>query len=137
MINAAFLIYDRVLFSGVTRPYEILKAVNAMAKMDREGRQLELSLVKIVDEQPQVAGEIPLNIEKKLQDLGHMDWIFIPPSWRNPSYILNKYPHLPALLKERYKAGTKFIATGTGAYFLAEAGLLLSLIHISEPTRPY
>ncbi|MFT6121698.1 MAG: transcriptional regulator GlxA family with amidase domain [Oleiphilaceae bacterium] len=124
MINAAFLIYDRVLFSGVTRPYEILKAVNAMAKMDREGRQLELSLVKIVDEQPQVAGEIPLNIEEKLQNLGHMDWIFIPPSWRNPAYILNKYPHLPALLKERYEAGTKFIATGAGVYFLAEAGLL-------------
>jgi len=123
MINAAFLVYDRTLLSGVTRPYEILKAVNAMARLSREARPIDLHMVKVEDAQPQVAGDIPLNLEEKLQDLGHVDWMFIPPNWRDPSYILNKYPFLPAMLKERYEAGTKFIATGAGAYLLAEAGL--------------
>jgi transcriptional regulator GlxA family with amidase domain len=123
MLNAAFLVYDRVLFSGVARPYEVLKAVNAMAHLDRQPRPLDLHMVKIVDEQPKVAGDIPLNIEKQLEDLGHMDWIFIPPNWRDPKYLIKKYPHLPGLLRERYEAGTNFIATGSGAYFLAEAGL--------------
>ncbi len=127
MIRAAFLVYDRVLFSGVTRPYEILKSVNAMAKLDRESRPLELTLAKVVDEQPQVAGEIPLFIEKKLDDLGPLDWIFIPPNWRNPAKIIKKYPHLPEMLAKRYAEGTKFIATGAGVYFLAEAGLLNAL----------
>lgn len=127
MINAAFLVYDRALFSGVTRPYEILKAVNAMVKLEREPRALELSLVKVASEQPVVAGEIPLNIEKNLQDMGHLDWIFIPPSWRDPAYILKRYPNLAGQLKARYEAGTKFIATGAGVYFLAEAGLLDNL----------
>lgn len=124
MISAAFPVYDRVLFSGVTRPYEILKAVNAMAKMDRKPRLLELNLVKVVQDQPIVAGEIPLHIEQNLQDMGHLDWIFIPPNWRNPTFLLKKYPDLPAQLKARYDAGTRFIATGAGVYFLAEAGLL-------------
>ena len=124
MINAAFLVYDRTLFSGVTRPYEMLKAVNAMSKLDGGGRQLNLCMAKIAREQPKVAGDIPLIIQEDLQDLGFLDWIFIPPSWRNPAFLLKKYPFLPALLKERYEAGTKFIATGAGVYFLAEAGLL-------------
>ena len=127
MITAVFLVYDRVLFSGVTRPYEILKSVNAMAKLDRAPRAFDLALAKIANKQPLVAGELPLNIEKNLQDMGPIDWIFIPPSWRNPAYLLKKYPHLPALLKARYEAGTKFIATGAGVYFLAEAGLLDAL----------
>ena len=124
MIKAAFLVYDRALFSGITRPYEILKAVNAMARLDRDPRAFDVELVKLEDDQPKVAGDIPLNIEKKLQDLGDLDWIFIPPNWRDPRYIIKKYPKLPAMLKERYRAGTKFIATGAGVYFLAEAGLL-------------
>tara|TARA_R110001592_G_scaffold93168_1_gene270754 strand:- start:13620 stop:14600 length:981 start_codon:yes stop_codon:yes gene_type:complete len=124
MINAAFLVYDRTLFSGVTRPYEILKAVNAMSKLDGGGRQLNLTMAKIAPEQPKVAGDIPLNIQDNFEDLGPLDWLFIPPSWRNPAYLLKKYPHLPKMLKERYDAGTKFIATGAGVYFLAAAGLL-------------
>ncbi len=126
MINAAFLVYDRALFSGVTRPYEILKAVNAMARLHREDRPLELHLAKLDDDQPKVAGDLPLNIETRIEELGHMDWMFIPPNWRDPSYLLKKYPHLPAMLRERYEAGTNFIATGAGAYFLAEAGLFES-----------
>jgi len=123
MINATFLVYDRALFSGITRPYEILKAVNAMALIDRESRPLDLHMVKVAAEQPKVAGDIPLNIQENLEDMGFVDWMFIPPNWRDPKYILKKYPYLPKMLKERYEAGTKFIATGAGAYLLAEAGL--------------
>ena len=91
MIKAAFLVYDRTLFSGVTRPYEILKAVNAMARLERDPRALDLHMVKLEDEQPQVAGDIPLNIEERIESLGHMDWMFIPPNWREPAYLLKKY----------------------------------------------
>ena len=124
MIKAAFLVYDRALFSGITRPFEILKSVNAMARMDRESRPLELHMVKLEDKQPQVAGDIPLNIQERVEDLGHMDWMFIPPNWRDPVHLLKRYPQLPDILRQRYEAGTNFIATGAGAYFLAEAGLL-------------
>ncbi len=124
MIRAAFLVYDLVLFSGVTRPFEILKATNAMAKLNREARPVDLTLAKVCDEQPKVAGDLPLNIEHRLDQLGELDWIFVPPSWRNPERIIKKYPQLPEMLRSRYEAGTKFIATGAGVYFLAEAGLL-------------
>lgn len=127
MIKAAFLIYDRVLFSGIARPYEILKAVNAMAKLDRESRALDLHIVKVAEEQPQVAADLPLFITEDLEDHEDLDWIFIPPTWRSPEHLLKKYKHLIPILKERYQQGTKFIATGTGAYFLAEAGLIDNL----------
>ena len=127
MIRAAFLVYDRVLFSGVTRPYEILKAVNAMAKLDRESRPLDICLARIAEAQPKVAADLPIFVETHLDELEHLDWIFLPPSWRSPSYLLKKYPDLVEKLKQRYDAGTNFIATGSGVYFLAEAGLLNGL----------
>jgi len=127
VIKAAFLVYDLVLFSGVTRPYEILKAVNAMAKLERSSRPVELQLLRVASEQPKVAGELPIVIDQCLDKAEDLDWIFVPPSWRNPSKIIKKYPDLPDQLKARYESGTKFIATGAGVYFLAEAGLLNGL----------
>ncbi len=124
MIRAAFLVYDLVLFSGVTRPYEILKSVNAMAKLDRQSRPLDLQLVRIDDNQPKLAGDLPVVIDTKLEDLPELDWIFIPPNWRDPAKLLKKYPSLPEVLRRYSRSGTKFIATGGGVYFLAEAGLL-------------
>lgn len=124
MIKAAFLVYDRVLFSGIARPYEILKSVNAMAKLDRESRPFDLHITKVSDEQPEVAADLPIHVTEDLEDFPELDWIFIPPTWRSPSYLLKKYAHLIPELKARHQKGTKFIATGTGAYFLAEAGLL-------------
>ena len=73
MINAAFLVYDRTLFSGVTRPYEILKAVNAMSKLDGGGRQLNLTMANVAPEQPKDAGDIPLHIQDNFEDLGPLD----------------------------------------------------------------
>ncbi|MDX1452521.1 MAG: helix-turn-helix domain-containing protein [Oleiphilaceae bacterium] len=127
MIRAAFLVYDHVLFSGVTRPYEILKSINAMAKLDREPRPLDIKLARIEASQPKLAGDLPVVVEHELQDFPELDWIFIPPNWRDPAKLLRKYDFLPELLKRYYQRGTKFIATGGGVYFLAEAGLLKGL----------
>lgn len=124
MLKVAFLVYDRVLFSGVTRPYEILKALNAIAKIDHDPRPFDPYIVKVAEEQPKVAADIPVFIEHDLKDLQDIDWIVIPPNWRSPKYLINKYPQLIDELRARYAAGTKFIATGAGVYFLAEAGLL-------------
>ncbi len=123
-VRVAFLVYDRVLFSGVTRPCEILSAVNAMGRLDRQAASLSLELARVAPEQPQVVADLPIYLEHSLEQLGHLDWLFIPPSWRNPSYLLKKYPQLIDQLRQRHAAGTTLIATGAGVYFLAEAGLL-------------
>lgn len=123
-IHAAFIIYDRVLFSGITRPCELLSAVNTMGRLDRESDLLTLDLVRVAPEQPQVVADLPIQVAGELSTQGKIDWLFIPPSWRHPAFILKKYPQLLDQLRQRHAEGTTLIATGAGVYFLAQAGLL-------------
>src|SRR3990167_3586925 len=101
-IHAAFIVYDRVLLSGVTRPCELLSAVNAMGRLDRESDLLTIDLVRVAPEQPQVVADLPIRVERELSSLGPIDWLFIPPSWRNPAFILKKYPQLLEQLRQRH-----------------------------------
>ena len=124
MVRFGFLCCDFTLFSGVTRPYEILTAVNAMSRLQRQESNLSLELLRVDDIQPNVVGGLPINISKQLSQDMALDWLFLPPSWRSPSKVLRRYPELPRLLKAYHQRGTKLVATGAGVYFLAEAGLL-------------
>lgn len=124
MIKVAFLVCDRTLFSGISRPWEILNAVSDRALRRRQTPPLSLSLVKLRGDTPSIAGDMPISVQDDVEDLEHIDWLFLPPIWRNPVRQLRRYAQLPGLLAEYRKRGTRIIATGSGAYFLAEAGLL-------------
>ena len=126
-----FVVYDRALLTGISLGYEMFHAANAWISSQRHqsvaqqaAMPCRLLLANAGTGAPKITGALPLTVEHSIADIAQADYIFLPPMWRNPLPVVQAMPQFCSWLQHQFQPGATLCATGTGVYFLAQAGLL-------------
>lgn len=122
MYQVAFILHPRALLTGLTIPAEMLRAADELHRVRERARpQLHVTLATSHDRDIQWLGTVSVRPQRYLEHLDRIDLLYLPPFWRRPAV------DLPAVLETLVRLagdGTLVCAISTGAYLLAEAGLL-------------
>jgi transcriptional regulator GlxA family with amidase domain len=125
MKKVALIAYPHTLATSITLPGEILMAacqqVTATKKVSAE---LSIQIVTSTNETISSTSGLPIVPSCKLEELADLDLIILPSMWRNPRRMVRQNKQLLPLLRRYHQQGTLICAVGTGAHFLAAAGLL-------------
>ena len=125
MIRVAIIVLPRALGSTVTIPLEMLSAANDIARARRQrDKLLKIELVSTQEGTVILSGGLAMNCPKTLTQVTSPDLIFVPGIWGNPRASVRKHVRLISWLQLQHEAGATLCAVTTGAFFLAEAGLL-------------
>lgn len=123
--HVTVIVAPSALGSTVTIPLEMLQAANDISRaQDRHGRQLQIELAGTTQGRLELTGGLTVYCEKSLQDITHTDLVFVPGMWGNPRVAVRKHRDLTEWLKRMYRQGATICSIATGAFFVAEAGLL-------------
>ncbi len=125
MKHISIVVVSRALGSSVTIPLEMLSAANdlALAKKQKE-KVNHVELISTHDEHVVLAGGMVVKCQHRLPAITDTDLIFLPAVWRKPGQAVTENTELVSWIKRQYHKGAIICAATTGAYFLAEAGLL-------------
>ena len=108
---------------SVLLPAEMLHAANSTLRARRERRR-EVSL-RIVESTPQARGIAGQRLQPvEPLDEAPTDLVIVPSMWGNPRPVLSRSRDLVAWLGRRAQAGARLVGAGSGAFLLAETGLL-------------
>ena len=125
MKQVAIIVLPQALGSTVTIPLEMLSAANDIARARRQrDKLLIIELVSTQEGTVILSGGLAMNCSKTLDQVTPPDLIFVPGIWGNPRASVRKHVRLISWLQQQYQAGATLCAVTTGAFFLAEAGLL-------------
>ena len=124
MKKIAIALYNQALGTSISLPMEMLQAAIQTAKgSDITYEQYELVTVGI-DLKPVTTGS-GINITPhQLIDDTQFELIFLPSMWRSPRHNLKRYSQYIPWLIHQYEHGAMICGAGTGAFFVAETGLL-------------
>ena len=124
-LGASFVLVEHMLATSITLPIEMMRAAESAALVrDRNAIRLNIAATAVsLDPVPTRSG-FRLQPDLTIADIAHTDMVILPALWRNPRPIVRKHPQLVAWLRQQHEQGRILIAVGTGACFLAEAGLL-------------
>lgn len=106
--------------SSVLGPYEMLRLANSLVA---EENRIELELVA-VEHFSHVTGCFEFKVSKSYKEIEQSDYLIIAPIGRVSSSDLVFDKTLLAWLKGHYEGGSRLISLCTGAFLLAETGLL-------------
>lgn len=125
MKHISIIVLPRALGSTVTIPLEMLSAANDIARARRQrDKLLTLELVSTQKGEVILSGGLAMNCSRSLAQVTQTNLIFIPGIWGNPRACVNKHNLVVSWLQQQYEAGATLCAITTGAFFVAEAGLL-------------
>ena len=125
MKKIALITYPHTIATSITLPAEILMAACQQVKATKKvSAELAVQIATSTNEAIISSSGLPILPSCKLEALTDLDLIILPSMWRNPRRIVNQNKHLLPLLRRYHRQGTLICAVGTGAYFLAAAGLL-------------
>lgn len=124
-LGASFLLIEHMLATSITLPIEMMRAAESAALIrDRNATRLNIAAVgQNLDPVPTQSGFL-LQPDLAMTEIAHTDMVILPALWRNPRPIVRRHPQLVGWLRQLHTKGCILIAVGTGACFLAEAGLL-------------
>jgi len=131
-MRIAFVIAPNMLVTSMTNAYELFFAANQATrtfnqrpKKDFIESMQSVELVKVAAtlERTSLASGLSLLPDQLLAD-DQFDMIYLPALWRNPRPIVKRNTELIDWVRAQYEHGSIVNATGTGACFLAEAGIL-------------
>ena len=121
----ALIAYPQTLATSITLPAEILTGANQQISVSKKQQsKLIIKLATTTDKPIITTGNLTLTPNALLHKLGELDLIILPSMWRHPARTVEQNPHLVTLLQQYHQHQTLICAVGTGAYFLAAAGLL-------------
>lgn len=122
--RVAILLCDNLLATSATMPMEMLRTAQAAAQQtNRRARTIELCSLSVAGKPVQSAAGFSLQADGPLDNRSY-DLVHIPGQWRNPRPALRKHAAALPWLRSQVEQGALVSAVGTGACFLAEAGLL-------------
>lgn len=117
--------FKKALGTSLTIPMEMLHAADLIRRIDGRGyRKLRMQLASMDGGNIRLTAGIEVLCRTRLQDIAATDLVIIPALWGNPRGVVKLYPALGDWLRARHEEGTLICASGTGSFFLAEAGLL-------------
>lgn len=125
MKHISILVFPRALGSSITIPLEMLSAANDIASARKQSAKRNgVNLVGIGPEQQQLSGGMQVHCHCTLADVRKTDLVFIPSIWRKPAQAIKEYQQISPWLKKHYEGGATLCAIASGAFFVADAGLL-------------
>lgn len=123
--HVSLLVVDQMLCSSTAIPVEMLEAVRARLKVARNpDAQFVVETVSIEQGSVQLLGGLSLNAERSLDQIDKTSLIVVPALWRNPVTQIARLGPVMDWIAQHYRQGASLFAVGTGAYLLAEAGIL-------------
>lgn len=124
-LGASFLLVEHMLATSITLPIEMMRAAESAALVrDRNAVRLNIAAAGVTREPVLTRSGFRLQPDLAIDEIAHTDMVIVPALWRNPRPIVRQHPQLVAWLQQLHTKGCILIAVGTGACFLAEAGLL-------------
>lgn len=123
MTHVTILAIPRALGSGITIPLEMLSAANDVAR-GRRGRTIRIDIAGTEQGALTLAGGLDIRCRRTLGSIRATDLVFVPAVWRRPRRALADHPQIAGWLRRRHAAGAALCAVVTGAFFVAETGLL-------------
>lgn len=121
-IHVAFILHRRALLTGVAIPAEMFRAADELWRVRERSRpRLRLTLATADDRPASWLTGVTVAPGCRLPELAGVGLLYLPPFWRRPE---TDQPEAIAALRRLAAAGTLVCAMSTGAYLLAEAGLL-------------
>jgi len=122
MHHVAFLLHPGSLVSGLTIPAEMLRAADELHRV-RERSEGRLRLTVTTTDDATIAWFSALTLAPQCPpgELERVSLLYVPPLWRRPAA---RMPGISPLLVRLAAEGTRICAISTGAYLVAEAGLL-------------
>ena len=124
-LGATFLVIEDMLATSITLPIEMMSAAESAALgRDRKAKRLNIATVGVIKSPIRTRSGFSLTPELTINEIGNSDMVIIPSLWRNPRPIIKRHPEVITWLQQLHEKGAMIIAVGTGACFLAEAGLL-------------
>lgn len=125
-MEIAFICLPNILATSLTNAYELFYTANEVSKrLNRRSAPL-VSLKKLSQNGAalSLASGLNINADRDWHEDTIYNLVYVPAMWRSPKMALDRYQSLVSWLQYQYENGAILNATGTGACFLAETGLL-------------
>ncbi|PHM29466.1 GlxA family transcriptional regulator [Xenorhabdus innexi] len=124
-MKIAFVLYDKALQSGITFASDMLNSASSLrSHAEQKKHPLQMVVVGGVTKNHQQYPQIMLHTHHTFSDPVDCDLIFLPPMWGNPFPAMVNREDIFAWLRRQKDNNAVIVATGTGVFWLAQAGLL-------------
>jgi len=122
MHHVAFLLQASSLVSGLTIPAEMLRAADELHRVRARSKgRLRLTVTTTDNAASGWLPALAIAPQCRPEELERVSLLYVPPFWRRPAA---RMPGISPLLARLAAEGTLMCAISTGAYLVAEAGLL-------------
>ncbi|MGE8553119.1 MAG: GlxA family transcriptional regulator [Chryseobacterium jejuense] len=128
MKHISIIVYENVMCTAVSNTIALLTSANDMALKNHVPALFQIEFIGT--EKKEVTTNLPIQFQcsKTISDKFKTDVVIIPPnnisSSQQAEALLAKNNELIKWIKEKYNQKAEIISLCTGAYFLAECGLL-------------
>ena len=125
-MKIAFICLPNILATSLTNAYELFYTANEVSKKisRRAAHSAVLSKLSEQLETLHLPSGLSFTADQSWEGPIVYDLVYVPALWRSPKIALRQYLSLIEWLQYQYENGAILNATGTGACFLAETGLL-------------
>ncbi|MEX0447351.1 GlxA family transcriptional regulator [Xenorhabdus sp. SGI246] len=124
-MNIAFVLYDKALQSGITLASDMLNSASSLrSHIEQRKQPLVMSVVGDRKKNHQQIPQIRLHTHHTFSEFVDFDLVFLPPMWGNPYPAMVGRKELLSWLRRQKENNAVIVATGTGVFWLAQAGLL-------------
>ncbi len=124
-LAATFIVVEEMLATSITLPIEMMNAAASAARArTHQKARLNIASAGVTRDPVNTRSGFSLTPDLCLDDIRSTEMVILPSLWRNPRPIVRRNRKLVEWLRKQNERGTILIAVGTGACFLAEAGIL-------------
>ncbi|MYM62317.1 GlxA family transcriptional regulator [Pseudomaricurvus sp. HS19] len=124
-LAATFIVVEEMLATSITLPIEMMNAAASAARArTHQKARLNIASAGVTRDPVSTRSGFSLTPDLCLDDIRSTEMVILPSLWRNPRPIVRRNRKLVEWLRQQNERGTILIAVGTGACFLAEAGIL-------------
>ncbi len=127
MIQVAIIAIPEALPSSIFGPVDVLRACAGIANLTSAGKSEPPFSVKLVALKAGVFTSfngVPVTPDVGIEDAGNFDLVWIPSLALAPTGLFKPYPELQQWIRQQHKQGAEILSVCTGAFLLAETGLL-------------
>jgi transcriptional regulator GlxA family with amidase domain len=127
MKHISIIVYEDAMHTAISTTTALLNSANEEALMKGMPLPFQIELVGIHVKDVQSGSPIQFSCSKTLSDQFDTDVVIIPPmkaGQEDINSLLAKNSKLIGWVREKYEQKSEIISLCTGAYFLAESGLL-------------
>lgn len=127
MIQVAIIAIPEALPSSIFGPLDVLRACAGVASLTTVGKSGPPFSVKLVALNESVFTSfngVPVTPDVGIANAGDFNLVWIPSLALSPAGLFNPYPELQQWIRHQHRLGAEILSVCTGAFLLAETGLL-------------